>query len=108
MCAHVLVADVWRWVHKLNPKTGLQQLEMSRLDGPLGCYLWRAYRNVAKLWMPGITLVNPSTYLRNKSPFSVICFNSTLLNDSTLDGNSHKLPVLQAGINCLPSRNFPL
>ena len=26
----------WRWAHKLeNPETGLQQLEMSRLDGPL-------------------------------------------------------------------------
>lgn len=107
MCAHVQVADVWKWVHKLNPKTGLQQLEMSRLDGPLGCYLWRAYYNMAKLWMPGITLVNP-TYLRNKSPFSVICFNSTLLNDSTLDGNNHKLPVLGRQFIPACNRNFPL
>lgn len=35
MCVHI--ADAWRWGHKLgNPKTGLQQLAMSRLDGSLG------------------------------------------------------------------------
>lgn len=46
---------------------------------PWGCYRWRAYHNMARLWMRGLTNTNPSTYLRNKSPFSVVCFNSTLL-----------------------------